>query len=320
MNVRKASLFAFLAASTFTAPSLLACSGSGAIILQAENKAEGTLYLLATILLLIPLTGLRFRRFGLAYRTWLPLAVLVIHPLWVLGSMGDCGGNRKDLCLIVGIGILLFLVRESVNYFRKPVQAPCGNKVFFGLVSLPIIVVVGWLFMQPWKYRYLPNQKQFMAFCNPMDAAKAQAKYFDKHGVYADSATILFEAGPYDTIESWREVHADYFDKYLGNADSTSRDDNELAQYSIMLQGTIDNPTAWQVDGGLSKWAFLTRTDDPPNNGEWMQYLFLSDGTVWSKPDPANGKYLLKGLPASLEENGWELQGELDEEMFTADG
>lgn len=283
--------------ATFAAP-MFACSGPGAPTTIARNIGIGFACFSIAALIAIPVTALRLRRRGLSVRALFPLLGVILHPAWTIRGTADCGMARAQMSYVLtGIWIAM-LVYEGLRFFttRHQERHKFGG-VGYGLLGALLVASVGTWFL-PWTLDPQPIQYGYVRWSVLDEMATDQKLYRDKHGVYASSGKQLFggQYGGNTRFEEW-QGNGDLFDH--------SVDDYSYGHNARMLQGTVRDPLAWRVDGGLSDWAVIARPFGIPEDCEWMQLLFLSDGSVWGKPDPGTGEYLLDGLPDDLAADGW---------------
>lgn len=190
-----------------------------------------------------------------------------------------------------------FLLYELVAVARVPREERRPVGVAGLLITALLLSAAVTTYFLPWKLDPLPSQGSYLRY-SPFDEVQdRQNEYKAEHGVYAKSAKALFGA-------SNKQIAP--FQAYLDNGDSKlGRPGEGCSHVGRMLQGTADDPTAWQTDAGLTDWAVIVRPVGFPADHVWVQYLFLSNGSIWAKPDPGTGEYLLEGVPEDLVRDGW---------------
>jgi len=245
-----------VAAVVFAAP-LSACQGVSMGLITAQNFATAYVLLSATLAVAALVAAVRVRRRGLGFAALWPLGLLALHPLWTLGQGGNCGKEMAGASWIMA-GLFGLILGAELVRARRPAES--RNRAALA-VAVPLLLLAGAVWLLPWELQPLPRQYEYaLSIRNHefADVSKAQAEFREAEGRYAAS---LAELGMNDP-EVWQ---AGGF------------------HFKATLDGTAD--------------AFVLRARplDWPERGNWDQYLFHSDGRMFTAPDPGNGEFV--GLP-----------------------
>lgn len=288
----------FVGVVAASATELAACSGPGAPTAIARSIGVGYAAFCLAALFAIPVMLLRFSRLGTSPLSLWPLLLLLIHPAWTVSATGgDCGMMLQGTAIFASaiwlpLGLWQVIAWASL---RRCERHPIG---VFGLLACVMLLSAAVItYFLPWTLNPPPVQERYLRY-SPFERIQSwQDQYKREHGVFASSATQLYGANDSQTS---------LFEEFMDNGDSPPQViDRGCYHVGRMLQGTQDDPLAWRTEGGLSNWAVVVRPVGFPVGHTWVQYLILSDGSVWAKVDPGTGDYLLRGVPDDPLRDGW---------------
>jgi hypothetical protein len=257
---------------------------------------------------------LRLRRRGRQWVLVLPPLALILHPVHAALMISPPTHGMPLWTGVFGVAVWggfafvelnLYRMSAADNRHRKPVVGKLLiTFAVLGLVGMSVSVAKYLLPADP------PPQRKIISYILGWDTLHMRQDIRARaNRLYFRSAAEAYRENPRD--DYFARMFA--FEQHLDNADPEHPEHREVAHVARILQGTQDKPTAWQLDNGLTEWAFIARPIGFPDHMQLEQFLFTSDGKVWAKPDPRSGEFLLAGAPEDPTKDGWT---ELDAEVW----
>lgn len=282
-------LFAVFAAD------LAACSGPGAPTARLHFQGIATLALVVTLLLMLPILLLRFRRVGVDPFVIVLAFIPLVHlqPIFESGSV-DCGRSSAAFAKLITAGVAALLAVEvfrSLGVRRDPRPYPRGAAL---LATLLLTGLTAGIWMLPWSIDPAPLQYGYMHDAWIDEFRHGQDAYYKKHGRFASDIREL--------VEDKKIVDGETAQYLLAAFDEESR----ISRETLSWTGQSHSLRMLQIpDAPAHQWAVIARPVGFPEKSVLHQFIVTSDGQVWAKPDPRDGSFLASKFPNDPASAGW---------------
>lgn len=277
------------------ASDLAACSGPGAPTARLHFQGIATLALVVTLVLLLPILLLRFRRVGVDPFVVVLAFVPIIHLMPIFdSSSADCGQSNATLAKLITAGVVALLAVEvfrSLGVRKDPKPYPRGAAL---LATLLLTGLAAGIWMLPWSIDPAPLQYGYMQDAWIDEFRRGQEVYHKAHGRFA--------ASPQELVQD-KAIVGDATAQYLLAAfDEESR----ISRDTLSWTGQSHRLRMLRTPGEPGQqWAVIARPVGFPEQSVLHQFIVTNTGEIWAKPDPRDGTFLAEQLPDDPAADGW---------------